>query len=421
MDLYPWRHHPKLTVETFGIFLEQYVPMSAPFLSFGWQGGEPTLMGLEFYEQIVAMQRQSTRKFNPLNPPGVTNSIQTNGTMLNDDWARFFKNRNFLVGVSLDGPPEVHDRYRRDWSDRPTFDRVMTGIEFLRSREVEFNVLTVVSQSNVNQPRELLQWLYDQGFMYPQFIPLMEVRPGFPCAEVGGVTDQSLTPAQWGDFLNEIFLTWLEIGIDKLRLRWFDNLVQMMWGFPAEACTLARECGYILLEHNGDCYPCDFFVESEHRLGNVLEKPLIEMVRGEKFRAFAQAKSKLHADCTACPWLELCRGECPKYRLTNVGSTEHSLPYFCPSYKKFFSANYRQLEDVAIGAAQRRGLVIPLGTMSPSERTKTNPVLVETVRAEAKKNGVGRNGPCPCGSGRKYKRCCSPVNIKHVRDYVNGP
>ncbi len=411
MELYPWRDHPKLTIETYEEFLKQYVPMSAPFLSFTWQGGEPTIMGLEFYEQVDALQRRYSREFNPASPPVVGNSIQTNGTMLNDDWVKFFKRSNFLVGVSLDGPPELHNRYRVDWSGRPTYDRVMAGIDLLRSRDVPFNVLTVVSRSNVHQPRELLLWLYDQGFTYPQFIPLMEVQPGSSSAETGGVTDESLTPDQWASFLSGIFDTWQEIGVEKLRIRWFDNLVQMLWGFPNEACTLAQECGYILLEHNGDCYPCDFFVEPDQLLGNVHEGSLREMLGSEMFRRFSQAKSKLHADCTECPWLTLCYGECPKYRVANVGVAEYSLPYFCRSFKQFFGQNYHRLEELAIDAAGRRGLAVPRGTMPAGERTNTRPISITAVHEAARKNNVGRNGPCPCGSGRKYKRCCSAANI----------
>ena len=413
--LYPWRDRPKLTLETFEAFLSQYVPLSAPALSFMWQGGEPTMMGLPFFQEVVKLQTRYARKINPASPPQVSNAIQTNATMLNDDWARFFKEADFLVGVSLDGPPETHNRFRMDWLNRGTFDRVMTGIEFLRRRDVPFNILTVVNPANVDRPRELLRWLADQGFVHLQFIPCVEVQPGYHSAAEGGVTEESITPDQWRRFLDEIFDEWLKIGIENIRLRWFDNLVQMLWGFPSEACVLAPSCGYVLLEHNGDCYPCDFFVEEDRWLGNIHDTSLLDMVRGERFRRFSQAKTKLHPDCRECPWLTLCYGECPRYRITNTGVAENSLPYFCSSYKEFFGKNYSRMEKVAASTARTLGLAVPGDSMSARERTRTRPVSIALVQQQARKDGVGRNDPCPCRSGRKFKRCCGSIVVAPSR------
>ena len=405
-ELYPWGKHPKLTIDLYEEFLEQYFAMSAPFLSFAWQGGEPTIMGLDFYEQIVTLQQKYAHKFNLMRSNPVYNSIQTNGTMLNDDWARFFKQNNFLVGISLDGPPEQHDLYRQDWSGRPTFDKVMAGIEFLRIRDVPFNVLTVVNQSNVQQPKKLLRWLAQQGFTHIQFIPLMEISPNMRSADTREPSKESLTPNQWGYFLSEVLEAWREIGVDKLRIRWFDDVIHMLWGLPSEACILAKKCGYILLEHNGDCYPCDFFVEPTQLLGNIRNDSLVEMITSEKFKNFSEAKNKLHKDCRECEWITLCYGECPKYRIANTGKISHSLPYFCPSYKQFFSNNYSKLEKVSIQRARKAGIVVPPDTLSANIRTRTKPMTLDDIRSIAKKNNVGRNGLCPCKSGRKYKRCC---------------
>ena len=405
-ELYPWSDHPKLTLDTFQTFLDQYVPMSAPMLSFMWQGGEPTMMGLPFFEDVVRLQMKAVREAVPEAPPAVSNAIQTNATMLNDDWARFFKWHNFLVRVSLAGPPEWHDNYRVDWSGRPTHERVMAGIAHLRRHDVPFNVLTVINQSNVGRPLELLHWLLDQGFEHLQFIPCAEVAAGHASAAEGGITDESLTPEQYGKFLVELFDAWREVGIEKARIRWFDNLVQMLWGFSSEACQLARTCGYLLLEHNGDMYPCDFFVESEWLLGNIHDTSLADMVQGERFRSFAGAKPQLHDDCRECPWLTLCYGECPKYRVMNVGEAENSLPFFCDSFKQFFEERYSSIEEVAVGASRPLGLVVPGGAMPASQRSATTPLSLAAVREDAKVRGVGRNGPCPCGSGAKFKRCC---------------
>ena len=405
-SLYPWRDHPRLSDETFEAFFEQYVQISSPYLSVMWQGGEPTMMGLPFFEEVVEVQARIARSASPINPPPVSNSIQTNGTLLNDDWARFFKKTDFLVGVSLDGPPKMHDRYRVDWQDRSSLDKVMGGIESLRTHEVPFNILTVVSQANVENPRELLLWLVEQGFSHIQFIPCVELQPGYHSAEDGEITEESITPDQYGRFLAGLFETWLEVGAEKVRIRGFDNLVQMLWGFPSELCQLARTCGYMVLEHNGDCYPCDFFVEEDRLLGNIGTTTLREMVESTTFKDFSSAKGKLHPDCLECPWLTLCNGECPRYRITNVGQAENSLPYFCSSYKTFFSHQYSRMEQEAVRLARPIGLAVPSGPMSPAERTGTTAVPIAAIRDQARRNNVGRNDPCPCGSGRKYKRCC---------------
>jgi len=336
----------------------------------------------------------------------VSNAIQTNAALLDDDWARFLKQSGFLVGVSLDGPADMHNRYRKDRNGGDTFNRVVEGIEHLRRHEVPFNILTVVSQSNVEQPRELLLWLAEHGFYDLQFIPCVEVQPGYRSVKEGSATEESVTPEQYGRFLIGLLGAWLEVGVERVRIRWFDNLVQMLWGFPNEMCELARTCGYVVLEHNGDCYPCDFFVEENWRLGNIHNEPLLSMLENEKHHRFSQAKARLHTGCVACPWLTLCHGECPRYRIINEGRAENGLPYLCPSLKEFFGHSYRRLEQVAVRTGRAMGLAVPDGHMPAGERTRTRAMPVADVRKQARKAGVGRNDSCPCGSGKKYKRCC---------------
>jgi uncharacterized protein len=197
-EMYPWSNHPTLSLDTFDHFLAQYVPMSAPYLSLMWQGGEPTMMGLPFFEDAYRLQIEHARRLNSVLPPPVTNCIQTIGTLLDDNWGRFFKRSRFLVGISLDGPPEMHDHFRRDRLGRPTFDRVMNGIEVLRKHQVPFNILCVVNRVNVQHPRELFKWLVEQGFSDIQFISCVEPAEGAHIAEEG-VTDESITPEQFSE------------------------------------------------------------------------------------------------------------------------------------------------------------------------------------------------------------------------------
>jgi uncharacterized protein len=345
--LYPWRHAPRLSLETFDRFLEQYATIAAPYLSFAWQGGEPTLMGLPFYQEVVEHQHAYAAQHAQGQPWVITNAIQTNGTLLDDEWAAFFKQWNVLVGVSLDGPPEWHDASRRDWGGKVTHARVLKGIDALRRHGVDFNILTVVNQTNVRRPRQLLHYLVDQGYEWLQFIPCVEVATGHREGE-GVYTPESITPEQYGYFLNEILEEWLSIGWRRVRIRLFDNLVQMLLGLPSESCQLAATCGsYVVLEHNGDLYPCDFFVEPPAKLGNILEQDLSDILAAGGLRRFGEQKLQLHSQCRSCPWRSLCYGECPRYRRMASGQTERTLPYFCTSYQRFFRQSIHRLENVA--------------------------------------------------------------------------
>jgi uncharacterized protein len=367
-EIYSWDDHPSMSVETFETFLREYVALSAPHLTFSWQGGEPTLMGLSFFQKVAEMQRDILREEGRNGPLHLANSIQTNGILLDDEWARFFGRHRFLVGVSLDGPSDLHDEYRRDRLGQSTHARVMEGIDSLRRHRVEFNILTVVNRANVEHPRQLLHWLVDNNLVNLQFIPCVE-----PCRDDAAgstLTEESITSEQYGRFLVGLFDAWSQAGTDRVRIRWFDNLVQMLLGYPNEMCQLAEQCGYIVLEHNGDCYPCDFFVEPDSLLGNIHEVPLHEMVRSEKLQGFSRGKGRLHLDCLDCRWRVLCQGECPRYRMINEGKTEYTLPFFCSAYRYFYRRRYQHLEQVAIRIGERMGLAVPPKTMSPARRIR---------------------------------------------------
>ena len=402
-SLYPWRDHPTLSLDTFEAFLRQYAEVSAPTFSLAWQGGEPTLMGLEFFERAIALEAKVAKETSGGRQATVMNALQTNGVLLDEDWARFLRDWRFLVGVSIDGPAEAHDRYRRDRAGRPTHDRVMAGVEQLRRFGVEFNVLVVVSNANVAAPRETFRWLVAQGFDNLQFIPCVEPADGVSSLN-GGVTPESITPAEYGRFLNGVFDAWLEAGFRKVRVRSLDNLAQMLLGMPSESCQLAATCGYVLLEHNGDVYPCDFFVERHWRLGNVHEMTISAMLAGERFTAFSRLKGSLNAECRGCRWLSLCQGECPHYRIAATGRAAVERTYFCESYRAFFERSYRQLERVAVTAGRAAGVPAPTSALEPSARVRTSLARPSAVCPAVSR--VGRNDPCPCGSGRKLKHCC---------------
>jgi len=356
-SLYPWQAHPAMTLETFGTFLHQYARLSAPFLSFAWQGGEPTLMGLPWFQEVVQAQLRAAGAqavLAPNAPWRLSNALQTNGTLLDEAWAEFFHDYRFLIGLSLDGPAEWHDRYRLDRQGRGQHEKVLQALELLRRFRVEFNVLCVVSAANVHRPRELLRYYRKLGVEHLQFIPCVEPAGGHDSSAAcpGAFSAYSITPEEYGRFLNELFDAWMEIGFRKVRIRYFDNLLQVLITGQPQLCQLAPSCGYIVLEHNGDCYPCDFFVERQWKLGNIHETTLEEMLNGERFQRFAALKPSLHPACQACRWKALCYGECPRYRIINTGAAEGQLPYFCEAYRQFFAYSHRRLERTAATVAR---------------------------------------------------------------------
>jgi uncharacterized protein len=360
-----------MSLETWEAFLRQYMTLCDPPYFFVWQGGEPTLMGLSFYRSIVELEARVARETNQGRQVQIGNAIQTNAVSLDDEWARFFKEWHFFVGVSIDGPARWHDLSRTNASGNGTHARAMAGVDVLRRHRVDFNVLVVVSRANVRHARELLAWLVEQGFDNLQFSPCAE--PALDASgNIGRVTPESVTPEEYGDFLVEMFDAWLELGPERVRIRWFDNLAQMLWGRPSQMCQSSPMCGYVVLEHNGDCYPCDFLVESEWKLGNVRDTSLDAMIEGERFSALAKAKGDLHPRCAECPWLTLCYGECPRYRIVVGEQAGHSLPYLCDSYRHFFERRYEHLERTAVRMGRSLGLDVPEGHMPPSHRVAQN-------------------------------------------------
>lgn len=370
-SLYPWEGCPKMSLETLEEFLRQYMSLFDPPFFFMWQGGEPTLMGLPFFRAAVELEAKVALKTNAGRKCSIGNAIQTNAALLDEEWARFLKEWHFFVGISLDGPREWHDRYRTDRSGRGSHARVMSGVAVLRRYQIDFNALVVVSQANVQHPRELLGWLVKHGFTNLQFSPCVELSSGSPNATERAVTPESIDPDEYALFLNGLFDAWLEVGVDRVRIRWFDNLVQMLWGRPSQMCQFAPECGYIVLEHNGDCYPCDFLVEEDWRLGNIHDTDLSEMMRDEKLVGLSRSKGHFHPDCLGCPWQLLCHGECPRYRIINEGESSHALPYFCEAYKQFYQHNYKRLERVALHIGRKHGVLLPGGHLAPAVRART--------------------------------------------------
>jgi uncharacterized protein len=316
---------------------------------FTWQGGEPTLLGVEFYEKAVALQRRhgAGRR--------IINAFQTNGILLDDAWGRFLQRENFLVGLSLDGPRPLHDCSRTDKAGAPTFDRVMQGLEVLKAHSVEFNTLSVVHRASARQPIEVYRFLKEAGAKYLQFIPLVErlpgradetddlrvappLQPGHQFESPPAVTPWSVEAAEYGFFLTALFDEWLREDVGKVFVQLFDVSLGIWMGRPSGLCLFSPKCGdAVALERNGDVYSCDHFVHPGFKLGNLLQSSLGELVRSPRQRLFGEAKGdRLPAFCRGCDVRFACQGECPKNRFLRAPDGEWGLNYLCAAYQRFF-------------------------------------------------------------------------------------
>ncbi len=371
----------------------------APKVTVAWQGGEPTLMGLDFFRHSVEFQKKHQK-------PGthIENTFQTNGILLNDEWCRFFRENNFLIGLSMDGPRELHDFYRKDRAGRETFDRVVRAARLLQKHKVECNILCTVNSKNAARPLDVYRFFRDElRFPYIQFIPIVERKenPPGPPLEKGGelgemVTDRSVQPLQFGRFLIGIFDEWVRRDVGKTFVLNFDGALAGWLGMAGTVCIFGPTCSLgMALEHNGDLYSCDHFVEPDHCLGNILKTPMIELVASEQQRKFGRDKrDTLPRYCRECAVLSICNGECPKNRFSKTPDGEPGLNYLCEGYRAFFGHADKPMRIMAELIRANRPASEVMAVLARDERD-----------LRARFASAGRNDLCPCGSGVKFKKC----------------
>ncbi len=381
-ELYPDTVSHRMPVEVLEETTRQFLEEARGPVTFAWQGGEPTLLGLSFFQQAVDFQRKyGDGKI-------VSNGFQTNGLLIDKEWAAFFRKHQFLIGLSLDGPEHIHNRYRFLKGGQGSWSQVADRAKLLLDSGVAVNALTVVNDYSVQFPEEIYEFHKTLGLNYMQFIPCLEPDP----ANHGSKAFFCPTPEAYGQFLIRLFDLWMgdfRDGRETTSVRFFDSLFFTYVGFEPPECTLLPECGvYVVVEHNGDVYPCDFFVDYRLKLGNIRESRLRDLLNSEAQRSFGQKKSALPDSCWNCRWLRFCRGGCPKDRRFNPASPE--LNYFCDSFRMFFDHADSRLKKLA-------GLWKQEQKMTGAEGFLTN------IKKSKK---IGRNNPCPCGSGLKYKKCC---------------
>ena len=332
------RGKQRMSDEVLEKLVKDYMQLGFGVVGFAWQGGEPTLMGVDFFRRAVELQKKYGS-----NGQEVSNTLQTNGVLLDDNWCRFLHENKFLLGISIDGPKEFHDKYRLDHSGSGTFDKVMRGIKNCQKHKVEFSALVLLNNKNVEHPERLFDFLIENELTYLQFIPCVETDPG-----TGNIADFSITPKQYGDFLCRLFDLWYEYGPEKLNIREFDSLVTYYVMGKHTICTYSKQCaGFVVVEHSGDAFCCEFFVGPKWRLGNIFETPLEKLATDSKKRAFAREKQNLCNRCLLCSHLDICRGGCMKDRVRL--DTEHNSRenYFCESYKRFFDYTIPRFMQIA--------------------------------------------------------------------------
>ena len=370
--LYPKEPVHRMTDRVLETVIRTYMALPMPQYVFGWQGGEPTLMGTDFFKRVTELQSRYGSSGS-----SVANGLQTNATLITPEMARHFTEYRFLIGVSLDGPPEVHDPYRVKAGGGGTHADVMRGIKILQEQRTDFNILTLVTKANVSQAALVYRYLCDQGFSYHQYIPCVEFD------DAGIPLPFSLEGEDWGKFLCELFDAWYPKDTRRISIRLFDSILSCLVDGVRSICHMGTDCrSYFVVEHNGDLFPCDFFVEPDLCLGSIMEISWQDALNHPRYRQFGQNKSAYPPICTRCPYCFLCMGDCLKHRQSGSLPVTGDLSRLCAGWKLFYShtlPRFNQLAD-----------------------------QIRRDRVHSQQSKPGKHDPCPCGSGKKYAKCCMP-------------
>jgi uncharacterized protein len=402
-NLFSSQNALRMTDELLENYTKQFIEVNeVPEVTFTWQGGEPTLIGLDFFKRAIKFQKELK------GDKTIQNSFQTNGTTLNDDWCKFFTDNNILVGISIDGEEHNHNKYRKTITGGTTFKMVMKGIELLHKHKVEFNTLSCVNSYNVNYASETYSFLKRIGSRFIQFLPVVEretiekenvaLKLVPPTAGSGAsVTEWSVGAKDFGKFLTTVFDEWVRHDVARYFIQIFDTTLANYAGEMPGICVFSETCGDALaLEHNGDLFSCDHFVYPEYMLGNISETPMINLSKSQKqFEFGLDKRNKLPQYCLQCDVRYACHGECPKHRFLNTPDGKQGLNYLCEGYKQFFHHVEPYMEYMSNELKNKRA---PANVMRWIKNRESQ--AVKTIMPE-------RNDLCPCGSGKKFKNCCA--------------
>ena len=386
-ELFPSTERYRMRPEVLKAYIAGFIEASpGPTVHFVWHGGEPTLAGIDFFRQVVELQREHL-------PEGKTclNSLQTNGTLIDERWADFLSEHKFAVGISIDGPALLHDINRRDRRDRGSHARVLRGFHLLRAHGVDCDVLCTLNADTAARPLDVYRFFLDQGVRWLQFIPVVKRAPD------GSVAERSVTPEAMGSFLCSVFDEWVRYDLNRITIQNFLECLFVASGRPASLCVMSEQCGQVLaVEHDGGVYSCDHFVDTSHYLGNVRTDALAGLFDSAAQNVFADAKhNALPACCTTCDVISYCQGGCPKDRFAVSNSGEPGLNYLCDGYRSFYEHVAPYVDRIAALIKAARP---PSTIMEEIERVEHDERQAFRI--------AGRNDPCPCGSERKFKQCC---------------
>jgi uncharacterized protein len=369
---------PRMTLDTLEAMIKSYMKTDQnKQYAFGWQGGEPTLMGLKFFKNVVEFQLKYA-------PPGssISNGLQTNATMITEELAKFFGEYKFLLGVSLDGPEHLHDYYRKSIGKNPTHELVMRGIDHLKKNNVEFNILTLVNNKTVKKATEIYHYLRDNQFYFHQYIPCVEFD------DMGELKPFSITGREWGTFLTELFNEWVREDVNRVSIRLFDSIMEYLVYGRYNVCYMQDTCiQYFVVEHDGEIYPCDFFVQEDLSLGNNKNSSWDDFLKSETYKKFGSEKAKWNKKCDLCPYLALCHGDCQKFRCGAPKSSKQ-LSALCEGWKMFYTRTLSHFKHIA-------------------DKYKNDNQITYEYSFNFPK--FGRNELCVCESGKKYKNCCGAL------------
>lgn len=365
-QVYPDDVRPRMSTEVLEVLIQKFLKYRFSTSVFCWQGGEPTLMGLNFFKKVIQLQQKHGSRGQV-----VSNVLQTNGILIDEAWASFLREYKFFVGVSIDGPEVIHNQFRKS-----TWEKVMNCVKILREFKVEFNILCVISSANVNRGQELYQFFRENDLKYLQFIPALE------CTKDRKMASYSPTSKEYGKFLCEMFDLWKKDGFGNVHIRMFEDILTAYMGQSERLCLFGENCSdYFVIEWNGDVYPCDFYVKPELRLGNVANYEDFSDFIKTRVEKFSYRKAELGPTCVKCHWKNICHGGCIKDR-DFCQNRDKNRSYYCNAYKEFFTHSHKWFYRTRAKIQQEKGM-----TLTPT---------VKKIR---------RNDNCPCGSGVKYKKC----------------
>lgn len=343
LGFYPETGVHRMRDEVLEKLISSYMLTNQKHHIFTWQGGEPTLMGSDFFKKVIGMQKKYGKK-NTV----VGNGLQTNGILLNEEMVKLFAQYKFLLGVSLDGPEEIHNLYRTDRSGRGSFERVLKGIDLLIKHDVAFNILTMVTKANANRAGHVYEFFKTSGFFYQQYIPCVEFDSR------GNPLPFTMTGPDWGRFLCDIFDQWFPHDIYKVSIRTFDSILNYLLTGSYNVCSMGRNCReYFLVEYNGDVFPCDFYVQKDLKLGNIMKDSWTTLLASKIFKGFGQQKNEWSRDCSSCPSLSLCSGDCLKHRMYGDHDA-HNKSWLCEGWRMFFEHTYERFRELALRVKQEK-------------------------------------------------------------------